>query len=117
MPIVLNMYRSFALVAALVAGTSCSPPPPPIPSLTPLQAQELLDQNNKAQDWMRFIQSQGASCRYSIDLPDQSAHPTTIDIDHAVTCGGKPSPKMFNASVSFAYDKTAGRWVITRFSS
>jgi hypothetical protein len=117
MPVVINTYRSFALAVAFVAGTSCGPPPPTTPSLTPLQAQELLNQNNKAQDWMKFIQNQGGSCRYSIDLPDQSAHPATIDIDHAVTCGGRPAPKMFNASVSFGYDKAAGRWVITRFSS
>jgi hypothetical protein len=117
MPIVNSTYRSFAATLAFLAAIACGPPPPTIPSLTPLQAQELLNQNNKARDWMRFIQNQGGSCQYSIDLPDQSAHPSSIDINHAVTCGGRPAPKMFNASVSFAYDKAAGRWVITRFSS
>jgi hypothetical protein len=117
MPIVNNTYGSFAVIAALLAGAACGPPPPTIPSLTPLQAQELLNQNNKAQDWMRFIRNQGGQCQYSIDLPDQSAHPSTIDISHAVTCGGRPAPEMFNAAVSFGYDKAAGRWVITRFSS
>ena len=117
MPVVKSAYCSYAVVPAFLAGIACGPPPPTIPSLTPLQAQELLNQNNKAQDWMRFIRNQGGACEYSIDLPDQSAHPDSIDIDHAVTCGGRPSPKQFNASVSFAYDKAAGRWVITRFSS
>jgi hypothetical protein len=117
MPIVNSTSRSSVIVVALLAGIACGPPPPTIPSLTPLQAQELLNQNNKAQDWMKFIQNQGGSCQYSIDLPDQSAHPPTIDINHAVTCGGRPAPTMFNASVSFGYDKAAGRWVITRFSS
>ena len=107
----------FGATAALLACAACSPPPPTIPSLTPLQAQELLNQNNKAQNWMKFIQNQGGSCQYTIDLPDQASHPDTIDIDHAVTCGGRPAPKMFDATVSFAYDKTAGRWVITRFAS
>jgi hypothetical protein len=109
--------RIFVAVTALLAGAACSPPPPTIPSLTPLQAQELLNQNNKAQNWMKFIQNQGGSCQYTIPLPDQASHPDTVDIDHAVTCGGRPAPKMFDATVSFGYDKAAGRWVITRFSS
>jgi hypothetical protein len=66
---------------------------------------------------MKFIQNQGGSCKYTINLPDQSGHPETIDVDHAVTCGGRPAPKMFDATVSFEYDKAAGRWLITRFIS
>ncbi|HEX4807804.1 MAG TPA: hypothetical protein VH325_02675 [Bryobacteraceae bacterium] len=113
-----STQRIFATLATLLIAAACGPPPPaPIPSLTPLQAQELLNQDRKAQNWMKFITSQGGSCQYSIDLPDQSGHPSTIDINHVVTCGGRPAPKMFDATVSFAYDKAAGRWVITRFMS
>lgn len=112
-----STYRCSVVILAFLAAAACGPPPPTIPSLTPLQAQELLNQNNKAQNWMKYIRSQGGACEYSVSLPDQSAHPDTIDIDHAVACGGRPAPKMYNASVSFAYDKSAGRWVITRFSS
>ncbi|MGA8028493.1 MAG: hypothetical protein WB992_15220 [Bryobacteraceae bacterium] len=96
---------------------ACSAPKPTTPSLTPEEAAELLHNNNKAQTWITYVKKQNASCDYKLDLPDQSANPTTLDLDHIVSCGNRPSPKEFDASVSFAYDKDAQKWVITRFSS
>lgn len=97
--------------------TACSAPKPRTPSLTPEGASELLHYNNKAQTWLTYVKKQNATCDYRLDLPDQSAQPTTIDLDHIMFCGNRPSPKEFDAAVSYAYDKDAQKWVITRFSS
>lgn len=105
--------------ATLVLLQSCGGPPKAavVPSLNPQQAAELLHYNNKAQNWMKFVKKQNAACDYRLDLPDQSAHPTTIDLDHIVMCGARPSPREFDASVSYSYDQAQGKWLITRFSS
>lgn len=73
--------------------------------------------NNKAENWMIYVHKNNPTCRYTLDLPDQSSNPTQIDLDHIVTCGGRPSPKEFDASVSFAYDPGQQKWVVKRFSS
>ncbi|MBV9671169.1 MAG: hypothetical protein JOZ43_09455 [Acidobacteriales bacterium] len=96
---------------------SCGPPKPTTPSLNPEQAAALLQFDNKAQNWIKYVKKNNAACEYRLDLPDQSSHPTTIDIDHIVLCGNRPSPKEFDASVSFVYDTAQGKWVISRFSS
>ena len=82
-----------------------------------MQARELLNDNGKAKDWMVYVKKQDASCEYSVDLPEQSSHPLSIDVQHAVLCGGRVAPRALDASVSFEYDKASGKWVITRFSS
>jgi hypothetical protein len=104
-------------VAALICLAACGPPKPTIPALNPEQAASLLHYNNKAVNWMIYVRKNDPSCRYTLDLPDQTSHPTQIDLDHIVTCGGRPSPIQFNASVSFAYDPGQHRWVVKRFSS
>ncbi len=96
---------------------ACSAPKPTTPSLTPEEASELLHYNNKAEAWITYVKKQDASCDYRLDLPDQASRPTDIDLDHIVFCGNRPSPKEFDASVSFGYDKDTQKWVITRFSS
>jgi len=102
-------------IALLMLG--CSSPPPPTPSLNPEQAMSLLQFDHKADSWMTFVKKNNPACGYKINLPDQSAHPTEIDIDHIVWCGNAPSPKEFDASVVFVYDKATQRWTISRFSS
>lgn len=94
-----------------------APPKPTVPALTPENAASLLQNYGKAQTWISYVKKQNASCGYQLDLPDQSAQPTTIDLDHIVRCGGAPSPKEFDASASFAYDSDAHKWVVTRFAS
>jgi hypothetical protein len=96
---------------------SCGPSKPDVPPLTPGTAIALLQLNNKAKGWLEHVKKENASCDYKAELPDQAAHPTTIDLDHIVFCGGRPGPKALDASVSFAYDASAGHWVITRFLS
>jgi hypothetical protein len=97
---------------------SCgAPPKSDVPPLNPQQAGELLHYNNKAQDWLKYVRRQNAACDYRLELPDQSSHPTTIDLDHIVMCGSRPSPKEFDASISFSYDQNRKQWVITKFSS
>jgi hypothetical protein len=96
---------------------ACGPPKSTTPPLNPEQAGSLLHYNNKAQNWMTYVHKTNPSCQYTLDLPDQSSHPTQIDLDHIVTCAGRPSPKEFDASVSFAYDPDQHKWVVRRFSS
>ncbi len=107
---------SFAALVVLLAGCG-APPKAAVPALNPQEAGALLHYNNKAQDWLKYVRKQNAACDYRLDLPDQSAHPTTIDLDHIVKCGAQPSPKEFDASVSFAYDQNQGKWVISKFAS
>ena len=97
--------------------SACSAPKPRVPSLTPGEANELLNYNAKAKTWMIHVKKQNPSCDYRLDLPDQTSQPTTIDLDHIVYCGNRPSPMEFDAAVSFAYDPQTQKWVITRFSS
>jgi hypothetical protein len=104
-------------ILSLLLLVGCGPPKADVPSLTPEGAAELLHYNNKAADWIKYVKKQDASCEYKLDLPNQTSRPTTIDLDHIVVCGSRPSPKEFDASVSFAYDKDHQRWVITRFAS
>lgn len=115
------MMRAFSClpcVAGLFFFTACSTPPKPVvPALNPQQAASLLHYNSKAETWLIHVRKQDPSCEYQLDLPGQLNHPTEIDLNHIVVCGGRPAPMEFNASVSFAYDKDQQRWVITRFSS
>ena len=101
----------------LLGGCSSTPPKPTTPALTLGTATALLQVNSKAKNWLEHIKKENASCDYKLDLPDQASHPTAIDFDHIVVCGGRPSPRALDASVSFAYDTNAGHWVITRFLS
>lgn len=105
-----------AVFVSVVLLGACSPPKPRVPSLTPQEANELLHYNPKAETWMIHLKKQSPGCEYRLDLPDQTSQPTTIDLDHIVYCGNRPSPKEFDAAVSFAYDPQAQKWVITRFS-
>ena len=108
----------FAGILCMLFLAACSAPPKPTtPALTPQEAAELLHYNNKAETWITYVKRQNASCEYKLDLPAQNTHPTAIDLDHIVSCGDRPSPKEFDASVSFAYDKDTQKWLITRFSS
>jgi hypothetical protein len=100
----------------ILAGCS-APPPPPTPALSPQTAGGLLHYNNRAENWLKFIKKRDPTCDYKIELPDQSSHPSAIDLDHIVWCSNRPAPKELNASVQFVYDKAAQRWVILRFSS
>lgn len=77
----------------------------------------LLRFNSKAQTWITYVRKNNPTCDYKLDLPDQMAQPTSIDLDHIVSCGGRPSPKEFDASVSFEYDKNSQKWSIKRFAS
>jgi hypothetical protein len=119
MPAVKKLVYSVWLFAfAWVAFTGCGgPPKATVPALTPETAMSLMRFNPKAETWLMYVKKQNPSCDYSLDLPDQVSQPTSIDLKHIVSCGGRPSPMELDASVSFEYDKNAQKWVITRFSS
>ncbi len=106
-----------ACVALMLFLVGCSKPKPAIPSLTPGGAAELLHYNTKAEAWMIHVKKQDATCEYKLDLPDQTSHPAQLDLDHIVYCGNRPSPKEYDASVSFAFDPDKQQWVVMRFSS
>lgn len=119
------MLRCFPVKrAALLSGlplaflTSCSTPPKAdIPALTPQTAAALLQVSPKAKVWLEHVRKENPACEYKLDIPDQTNHPTTVDVDHAISCGGRPSPRALDATVTFGYDKASGRWTISRFSS
>lgn len=104
-------------VSSFLLAASCSQPKVEIPALTPQAAATLLSFNSKAKVWMEHVRKEDPACEYKIELPDQTNHPTTLDVDHAVSCGGKQSPRALDASVTFVYDAAAGHWTISRFSS
>ena len=108
----------FCMAPVLALTTGCSTPAKPsVPALTPENAAAILRNYQKAQDWITYVKRHNPGCEYRLDLPDQSNQPTTLDLDHVVVCGGAPSPKEFDASVSFEYDKSGQRWVVSRFAS
>lgn len=112
------MTKAGAVACCVLLGAcSSTPPKPTTPPLTLGTATALLQVNAKAKNWLEHVKKENASCDYKLELPDQASHPTTIDFDHIVVCGGRPSPRALDASVSFAYDNNAGHWVITRFLS
>lgn len=112
-----RMAKCVLICVILLLAACSSTPKVKTPALTPENAAGLLHYNAKAQTWITYVKRQNPSCDYRLDLPDQSTGPTEIDLDHIVVCGNQPSPKEFDAGVSFAFDPTAQRWVITRFSS
>lgn len=106
---------AYALPVLLMAA--CSTPKPQVPQLTPQGAAALLQFDNKAHNWITYVKKQNPTCEYKVDLPDQANHPTEIDIDHVISCAGRPAPKEFDATVVFTYDASQSRWAIQRFSS
>lgn len=112
------MKKYIAGLTALLLMASCSTPPKPqIPSLTPEVANQILHSNTQAANWLVHARKQNPSCAYTLDIPDQTNHPTQLDFTHIVKCGGSPAPMELDASVSFEYDNDAQHWVIKRFSS
>ncbi len=112
------MPKSAALfLAPLLLAVACTPPPDPIPALTPENAVALLDNSNKAKDWMTFAQKHDSTCQWRLTLPEQASHPAEIDADHIVWCRVTPNPRELDASAQFTFDKTEKRWTLTAFRS
>lgn len=111
-----NLWKVGVIAAVLLCG-ACGTPKPRVPSLTPEEANALLQYNPKAETWLIHVRKQDPSCEYRLDLPDQTSQPTSIDLDHIVYCGNRPSSKEFDAAVSFGYDPQTQKWSITRFQS
>ncbi|HEX4749295.1 MAG TPA: hypothetical protein VH302_07095 [Bryobacteraceae bacterium] len=110
-------YSGIIAGAAIVCASCSAPPKPVIPALTPENAASLLQNSAKAQTWITYVKRQNPGCGYQLNIPDQSGQPTTIDLDHIIRCGSAPSPKEFDASASFSFDKDAQKWVLSRFAS
>ena len=111
-----KLAASLAVASTLFVACS-SPPRETTPSLTPQTAATLLQVNPKSKNWLEHVKKENAACVYKVELPDQSNHPTVIDVEHVISCGPQPAPRSLNATVTYSYDKAAGHWVISRFSS
>lgn len=102
----------------LLSGCSSAPEKKArVPAMTPGEANSLLRFEPKATNWLTYVQKQNPGCMYHIELPDQSAQPTEIDLDQIVWCGSTPGPREYKASVVFTFDKSAQKWVLSRFSN
>lgn len=97
---------------------SCGgPPKPTTPALTPELAAQLLNYDERAQNFIGHVKKQNPGCEFSLTLPDQVPPLTQIDLGHIVQCQGRPAPLEFDASATFIYDATTGKWSLKRFSS
>ena len=111
------MAKLLCCLSPVFLLAACAPPKSKTPALTPETAAQLLHYNNKAQTWLTYVKKQNAACDYKLDLPDQTSAPTQVDLDHIVVCANRPSPKEYDASVSYAFDPDSQKWIISRFSS
>ena len=80
-------------------------------------AAQLLNYDERAQTFITRVKKQNPACEFSVTLPDQVPPLTQIDVGHIVQCRNRPAPLEFNASATFIYDATAGKWILKRFSS
>jgi hypothetical protein len=112
-----DVKKLLAAGCLLFAAACSSHKKATIPALNPEQANALLHYDTRAANWLTYVRKQNPACGYHIELPDQSAQPTEIDLDGIVWCGASPGPREYSASVVFLYDKAEGRWKLGRFSS
>jgi hypothetical protein len=103
---------------ALLLFSSCSgSPKPTTPALTPENAAQLLNFDERAQNFIARVKTKNPNCEFRLTLPDQVPPLTQIDLEHIVMCANRPAPLEFNASATFIYDPTLGKWKLRRFSS
>jgi hypothetical protein len=111
-----NNCALFVLAAGLVL-TSCGTTPPSHPPLSPQVAQQLLRYNQRAVNHLKFVQHENSVCQYILQLPDQSSNPSSIEIDHIVSCRGRTDLKAYDARVEYEWNKAEGKWELTYFGS
>jgi hypothetical protein len=105
------------IFAPLILLMGCTEKAPPHPALSPLAAERLLHYDTRAQNRLKSIQKQDRTCDFKIQLPDQSTHPTVVEADHVVTCGGRNDLKAFDANAEFQWNKAQKRWELSHFGS
>jgi len=104
-------------VAALIFEPACSSPRPTHPALSPGAAQQLLRYDTRAANHLKSIQSQDRTCVYQVNLPDQSNHPDSVEVDHIAFCSGRSDLKQFDTRVEFQWNKAENKWEISHFGS
>jgi hypothetical protein len=111
------MTKLRLLLGAFALLCSCAPPKPTTPALTPEMAAQLLNFDERAQNFIARVKKQNANCDFSLTLPDQVPPLRQIDLEHIVLCANRPAPLEFDASATFIYDPATQKWVLKRFSS
>ncbi len=110
--------QKIAVALTLCLLFSCSgPPKPTTPALTPELAAQLLNFDERAQNFITHVKKQNPACEFILTLPDQVPPLTQIDLGHIVQCSGRPAPLEFDATATFVYDPATGKWTLKRFSS
>jgi hypothetical protein len=109
------MTKLSLLAITALAGVGCTPKVPPHPALGPVTAERILHYDTKAQNRLKESKSQDPSCDYKIQLPDQSTHPDSVEVDHVVWCGGRNDLKQFDANAEFTWNKERGQWELSHF--
>jgi hypothetical protein len=114
----LRMTKTMALLAAVtIVSGACGPPPEVTPALTPENAFALLENDNKAKDWMTYARKQDSTCAWKMEIPDQSSHPIEVEVAHIMNCRVTTSPRALDARATFTFNKREKRWELSQFSS
>jgi hypothetical protein len=113
----IRMKASAAALGLFLLFSCSGPPKPKTPALTPELAAQLLNYDERAQNFIGHVKKQNSYCQFQVTLPDQVPPLTQIDVQHIVMCANRPAPLEFDANATFVYDTVAGRWTLKRFSS
>jgi hypothetical protein len=114
----LTSTKFLAAALGLFALFSCTgPPKPTTPALTPENAAQLLNFDERAQRFIVGVKIKNPNCEFRLILPDQVPPLTQIDLEHIVMCSNRPAPLEFDAGATFIYDPAVGKWKLKRFSS
>ncbi len=115
----MNKLKLLGGAVALSALVSCTSEPekPKTPALTPENAAQLLNFDERAQRFISRVKTKNPYCEFRLTLPDQVPPLTQIDLEHIVLCSNRPAPLEFDASATFLYDPLTAKWILKRFSS
>ena len=107
-----RVVKKFWLAPATLLLLACNPPPPPHPALSPGTAETLLRYDSRAAAHLQTLKHQDPTCIYRVVLPDQTAHPQSISVEHIAFCSGRNDLKAFDTRAEFEWDKAAGKWTL-----
>jgi hypothetical protein len=110
--------KSTVLIPWFVFVLACSSTKPPEhPPLSPTIAEQLLHYDTRADNHLKNLKRLDPTCVYKLQLPDQSTHPESIEIDHIAFCSGRNDLKAFDTRADFQWNKAAGKWELVHVGS